>query len=306
MAIRKLFSSILSLLRRIAFVRLDVFCIVTPILLLSVLSNAEDSKWNLHNLNGIQSFHDGSNCLNAVLVAKGIVSKLVYIDSVEMRFFLENYCSSKSSPLISGDILAVIRENTIEHGALFLDAETIFEKHSTSGFYGQYGNSESNFYKITPKNKSEYFVDDQDVRKIENYSCLSAPKIHNNLKKSCPNQEIHTLVEKIRTQLQKITLTDNPVIPATDIPLAQIKDFGKMISGLSFTDSCAIYSFAVGASTFGSLYHLSNERPNNLDVKETARSLFNELINLKSRIEKNNPNITDQKIMSEFTWVGRP
>lgn len=68
-----------------------------------------------------------------------------------MRFFLENYCSVKSTAPVLGDILAVIRENTIEHAALFLNDAEIFEKNSTTGFYSRFpdGKNSSLYKKIS-------------------------------------------------------------------------------------------------------------------------------------------------------------
>lgn len=258
------------------------------------------NRWTTDSLNGVQTFHSGPNCLNGVMAGKGIIDNLVYIDSVEMRFILDNYCDLKTSPAVAGDIIAVIREGTIEHGAIFLNQQQIFEKHSTAALYGPYPNSKDSVYKKISRLDSEYFTQDQNVRKIENYSCQPSVAIRTSLENVCTDKEMLNLVLQMRKSFENISLTKTQNLNNVYVPRQEIFRFIEKSDKLNGTDLCSTYLFSIGVSTLGSIYHLNQELSTESDL---LHSLMTTLLNLKAKIESANPAPKTQKIMSEFRWA---
>lgn len=264
-------------------------------------ANAENRIWNLENLNGIESYHDGPNCFNAALAAKGIVKRLVYIDSVEMLFYLENYCRPISKPVF-GDILTVKRENTLEHAAISLNSGRIFEKHSTSGTFGLYSSSDT-FYRKILLSDSYYFTQEQDVRKTIGYSCKNANVIISDIQSLCSENNFLLLIENIRSQFEKLALNRTKTLIIPSSLLVDINKFTNFLSNMNPLNSCTPYAFSIGVSTFGSLYHLNNEQLDNSELLKQKQLLMMSLKNLKHKIKSQNPKQKTLDLISEFTWI---
>lgn len=276
----------------------------TAVFVFNSIASANAQSWTLDTLLNKRTYHDGPNCLNAALAAKEILPELTYVDSVEMKYYLENYCEEKSDTTTYKDLLIVTNTGSIEHAALHINSDKIFEKHAYSGLYGYYAAAEDTLYKIISRKDSDYFTKSQNHRKTQTYSCEAATYIRQNIHANCSaHTDFLSNLKQMRMGFQNISLSENRVYDNSQIPSLEIQNFVAHLNEFSGEDECSVYAFSVGVSTIGSLFHLAREQENNAQVLSLKKSVYNELKLLKEKIEQAQPeNEKAQRVLSEFNW----
>lgn len=260
------------------------------------------SRWNISNLQKTQIYHDGPNCINATLASQGILNHIAYIDSIEMKYFLENYCRVTQTSS-RGDILVVLRENSIEHTAVRINSKLVFEKENTSGLFGIYKDESGSAFKVKLESNSEYLSSAQDVRSIATYICASPQNIQSDLERMCSSIQILPIINRIRSQFEEMSLSSKLILEKEQVPVSDVQKLQEILSQLNGSEECATYALAIGISTYGHLFHVTNEQKNLGPIKTLNNRLFAVLLSLKRKIESAQPTQKVKPILDEMRWT---
>lgn len=273
----------------------------------SDLSNARGSvdrpRWSLGSLEGIRSHHDGANCLNGVVTSLGYGDHLTYTDGIELRYFLEHFCRRNHGSPRVGDVLTVLREGTLEHGAIFLGNGRIFEKNSIAGFLGHLDNRADSFYQTKPITKSEYFNECRAPRCfVEPYTCPNYSSVRP-LMRRCVEASDRFGVTALREIFQEITLTSNQKFSLGPNAYSSMNKVIRSIESLNGDEECALYLLASSSSIVGQLFNLNEESNLGPSWIEAVESLRTVLKNAKGRILQFDKSDRTVRILRESSWI---
>jgi hypothetical protein len=153
----------------------------------SEVGNVSMPKWTISALNGYVSHHDGPNCFNAALAAKGILDEIVYSDSSEYLFYIENFCDeSISNKNNSGNLIAFEATEdgkvSLMHGALNLNEFQMLEKNGSTGLANLFSRHPDPI-KIINKRDSKYVSGNMadGVSNIKVFECKDVGYIRKSL-----------------------------------------------------------------------------------------------------------------------------
>lgn len=233
---------------------------------LSFADLSEQPKWSEKSLNGMVSFHDGPNCYNAALAAKGYIDELVYTDAIEYRYYLENFCIENTDmTTMSGDLYAFEKQGFIFHGAMSLGGDKIFEKTSTVGFRSTFREDrhDSSKYQIKDKANSKYFNGSAHEMKcpdgciiIKSFSCLEAQNVRQSMS-GLYNNLIVSELAKVRIEIQNKTRSEK-LEGFSDISF-KLNSLSSQIDLQVEINEEALFILVLGESIIGHLHNLNYE-----------------------------------------------
>mgnify|MGYP001402472567 CR=1 FL=1 len=121
----------------------------------------------IRTLNGVFALHDGPNCYNSTLIAKGYTQIISQTGDEELKYYLWTFCDRENGPPKVGDIIVktVGAESEIEHAATYIGSGKIFEKLSSAGIDGYFAHSPPGVFHGNLLLSSQY-----TIRKIKDSS----------------------------------------------------------------------------------------------------------------------------------------
>lgn len=221
-----------------------------------------ESRWSMQTLLKTISYHDGPNCFNAALVAKGMLNNITYVDAIEYRYFLETQCQQTEEG-VPGGLFSISTAGSLIHGGILINADSIFEKYSYAGFLGwsskvQYPNPyliDEASYKIRPITESRYFLDCDANCEVKKYSCVLQ-----SASQRCSMVLIDSGINEIRELLERIYLDQNQQITFNDkLPSLMHKLNSFLAAPQVAEDICILRLLVATYSTIGSIWHYLNE-----------------------------------------------
>ena len=83
---------------------LTIFLSTTP--LLADQMQESGINWKaIRTLNGVFALHDGPNCYNSTLIAKGYTQIISQTGDEELKYYLWTFCDRENGPPKVGDII---------------------------------------------------------------------------------------------------------------------------------------------------------------------------------------------------------
>lgn len=234
------------------------------------LSRAESKvsflpRWNMARLTGLHSFHDGANCFNAVLAAKGFNDYLSQSSDLELSFYLHNFCKPVVGRAIPGDVLAVNRESSYEHALIFMGHDLVFEKNSLGGLDGQFDDRSDSDYHMKSVRDSSYLSNchapDCEVQK---FRCAPAAVVRPRME-ACYELADHFGERQIQSDLESITLDPRHHVELKISTINKLAQLNENVRSINGTQPCDAYLLAMAD---GIVSHLLNQ------VDEQGRSLL--------------------------------
>jgi hypothetical protein len=154
-------------------------------------AKAQSGSWTYQSLLSQKVLHDGPNCFNAVLLAKGFMADITYVDTLEFSYYIDNFCRPiQSKKFEEGNILVYLGHEPspfvdesdsmqILHGALSLGHGLIFEKTSNSGslFGEEDDRHKPGQYKIKKIKESAFALKSSGVRVLKEYVCAGKDQV---------------------------------------------------------------------------------------------------------------------------------
>ncbi len=260
-------------------------------------------QWSVASLDGVVSYHDGANCFNSVLAAKGYKDFLVHSDGIELRFFLETFCSRNTGKEQAEDILTVLREGTLEHAALSMDRNQIFDKKSTAGLYGRFDDRADSRYRIKGRLESTYITECQSPHcEIQVYSCPSATDVRAQMSR-CYGLAGQMGIRPLQAILQSITLANQPAFSLDSPALNFFNTISESLGKMRGTEECGVYILVSASSIFGQIWSLDEERDLGSEWDAARERLRINLFLLKERILKFDRSPKTIRIFQESSWI---
>ncbi len=228
----------------------------------------------IRTLNGVFALHDGPNCYNSTLIAKGYTQIISQTGDEELKYYLWTFCDRENGPPKVGDIIVktVGAESEIEHAATYIGSGKIFEKLSSAGIDGYFAHSPpgvfhgnlllSSQYTIRKIKDSSYFKD--ELESIRIYRCQPALKVRKKTDRFRSSPDFRML------RLTKQMLSD----------LAFNKDPGNLEEYKTLSDK--IHSIA------GLLDHLSGYGEKDLFLYVNAASIWIHILNMQREFDSQN------------------
>lgn len=275
--------------------------------LMASVAKAASSAWTIDSMLQSQTQHDGANCFNAVMVAKGYDDSIHHTDSSELRYFLEKTCQKRSSgvPNQQGDILIVLRQGTSEHAALAMDDDKVFEKLGIAGILGKFDDRvDSSVYRIKPINEAPYFADcDPSNCVVETYSCPNATVVKQELK-VCLDQRDELGLNELDREFQRITFDTNKTVSLSPEGANALNQLVYSLSQLHGDEPCALYTDVAAFSIFANISNLNSESYVSGQSRIPVSQLLDALKSLRHRIQAHDKSdLTNAVLKEQGSWL---
>lgn len=206
------------------------------------------------------NIHDGPNCHNATMIAKGYSAIVSQTSDEELKYYLWNFCSPVNEPPIPGDIFVktVGAEHEIEHSAVYVGNGKIFEKPSLAGIKGRFSQSPpgvfqgdvkfESTYAIREIEKSEYFNIGKELRRV--YRCQPLTEIKS---KTAAFERLtdFQVIQEAKRIFANLAFETNPINPDNyqNLP-SKIETLSNVLDKLSGREDKDVFLYANAASVW--------------------------------------------------------
>jgi hypothetical protein len=231
---------------------------------------SDSLDWNaIHALVGRFNLHDGPNCYNATMIAKGYSHIISQTADEELKYYLWNFCRRVNGPPIVGDILVKTdgREQDLEHAAAYVGNGRIFEKPGFGGMIGSFAQSPPGVFQGDVKSESTYAI-----RKIEESDYFRKEKEPHRLYRCRPLADIKAKMDVLKRQTEfqiiqtaKQTFSDlafepGPIRPENYQQLpSKIEAISTMLNQLSGRQEKDVFLYANAASVWINFANMTTE-----------------------------------------------
>ena len=213
----------------------------------------------IRSLEGRRTLHDGPNCYNSTMIAKGYDSIVSQTSDEELKFYLAKYCRKVPRASVPGEILVkfVDVEHQTEHSAVYVGEGKIFEKSGIAGLQGHFSKLEPgiftgdlNFdsvYAIRKIDESEYFKTGEETLV---YRCLPAGDVNQQTKIFKQSAEFQVITEA-KQVFAKLAFDQNPgALESYENIGAKIQAVTAMINNLRGVDEKDLFLYAHATSVW--------------------------------------------------------
>ena len=274
--------------------------------LLSLHVRAADRQapaWSVASLNGIVSYHDGANCFNAALAAKGYEDYLAMNDGIEVRYVLERFCALNEGHARPGDILTVLTAGTLDHAAVVIDRDHVFEKNSIAGLNGQFDDRADSAYAVKPRANSKFITEcaAPDCQ-IQTYTCAEASEVRRQNAR-CSAFVSQSGITSLRRMLQEITLNGKSRFVLKGDAQSDFASITDVLAGLRGDEECALASLVSADSVTGHLLNLNRERSLGPGWEPALTAMRATLFRLRRRILDRDPSPETRRIFVEPSFI---
>ncbi|KYG64035.1 hypothetical protein AZI86_14615 [Bdellovibrio bacteriovorus] len=236
---------------------------------LAELSSGASDRVN--DLAGKQVYHSGPNCYNSVSYVSGFTDFLYQTSSMELKYYLSEYCEENKGTPKTGDILVIGVPNepfatSFAHAVVQLGDTEIFEKGASTGLYssvlsGAYPTNlqrelKNTFYSRRAYAESDYAaICAEDPVNCRNFSCRIDKNNSLSLGSACKASVLTKNLKSVQAQLQEISFNRDRDIDALLLKvMSDLNVLMKDMDELKPGDECSIYYLSSWASVD---WHLS-------------------------------------------------
>lgn len=238
----------------------------------------DDPAWSIQRLSKIQSYHVGANCLNAVLAAKGYTDQINYVDDIEFQYYLNRFCKHRPETGAPGQVLAVMIDDDVDHGAISLGRGRIFDKNSVFGVHTPNVITREGQYLTHPRSDLQGLCTDCHVKAFD---CASH-KVVRPAMKECSEAANRLGFTAVRDRLQMLTFDSREKISIADWDMISLDTTSIRLSSLSGSEPCALYLLASAVSIYRNVNGLWSKEDNQGLQTEEAIQLFENQTNSKT------------------------
>lgn len=252
-----------------------------------------EPRWSIAKLDGVRSHRPGANCFNAVLAGKGYSDYLRLTDAPELRYYLQRFCTRTPGLGKKGDILAVVRNEMLEHAAINLGNRVIFDKNSREGGVGlidpdiRYGKRHMS--------QSDWFVDcEKPDCRVEAFKCESASKVRQAMA-SCTAKSTRMGFDVLFREFEFQTLKNSHL--RVQMSEEARSAYYKLVDGLrtlNGNDECAPFILVQALSVIINWHILT---------VEGTRELNTLMVEARNRILSFDQSENTLKVMDESDWA---
>lgn len=222
------------------------------------------------------ALYDGPNCFNAVFAGKGFLDALTHTSQDEAFYYLKRFCHLVKGPAVSGDILSVEIENSLEHLALKLSGENIFEKTSTWGRYdmlssAQDGRAETqkikelhqrivaSQYSIKHQVQSPYFNEiakKNSARSYKVYRCDNEKSVRSKLSTAAATPSVR-VIESLNVSLESVIFGSSKHSDWREQVTPSLRKIGDLFASSEGNSENDLFAYLKLVSLADQIFHLN-------------------------------------------------
>lgn len=212
----------------------------------------------VNDLAGKQAYHGGPNCYNSVSYVHGFTDFLYQTSTMELKYYLSEYCEENKGAPKTGDILVIGVPNepfatSFAHAVVQLGYTEIFEKGASTGLYssvlsGSYPTDlqrelKNTFYSRRAYSESDYAaICVEDSVNCRNFSCRIDKNNSLSLGSACKASAATKNLKSVQAQLQEISFNKDRDIDAPLLKvISDLEVLMKDMDELNPDDECSIY-----------------------------------------------------------------
>jgi hypothetical protein len=250
--------------------RFAVIALLTWAMPIFAQQSSNSLDWNaIHALMGRFNLHDGPNCYNAAMIAKGYSTIISQTSDEELKYYLWNFCHRVSGQPAVGDILVktVGAEHEVEHAAVYVGNGRIFEKPSFGGMIGIFAQSPPGVFQGDIKVESTYAI-----RKIEESGYFRKEHEPHRLYRCLPLTDIKAktavferriefqIIQTAKQTFSNLAFDPGPVSPQNYQNLPnKIETISTMLNQLSGREKKDVFLYANAASIWINFSNMETE-----------------------------------------------
>jgi hypothetical protein len=233
-------------------------------------SNSLD--WDaIHALDGRFNFHDGPNCYNATMIAKGYSTIISQTSDEELKYYLWNFCHRADDPPMVGDILVKTTgaEHEVEHAAAYVGNGKIFEKPGFAGTNGSFARLPPGVFQGDVKFESTYAI-----RKIEESTYFRNGKENHSLYRCQPLTDVRAktaglerliefqIIQMVKRMFSNLAFDPGSIHPENTRSLGkEIETVSAIVNQLPGKEEKDLFLYVNAASLWINLGNMRMELP---------------------------------------------